>query len=463
MTSRTRVTPQQVLAALTQVVENGRGSASSTELAEATQASWSAVKRVLAGLVTQGLVVVEGKARATRYRLPSPPQAPATAPAPVTLPASVPSARSALQGPQWSPRSIELRGQLSTAPTARPPVTYRRDFVDGYKPNESFLLPRELSEELMSIGRLPEQLPAGTYARKVLEQLLIDLSWSSSRLEGNRYSLLDTEQLFKSGQPATDQDGIMLLNHKAAIEFLVDAVPTLGLTPGLLQNLHSILMRDLLPDPRSLGAIRTKLVNISGTAYVPTQVPHLLREMFDRIVSTAQHIKNPVEAAFFLWVNLAYLQPFEDGNKRVSRLAANIPLMLYNQSPLSFLDVDRQDYALAMMGVYEFCDVSMAADLFAWTYRRSQSKYKVVLEAMGAPDPFRLAHREALNDAILLVVRERKNTTDAVRAVGLPAADADKFQKMLEDELEALEDYNCARYRLRPRETTDWIQDGRPH
>jgi fido (protein-threonine AMPylation protein) len=315
----------------------------------------------------------------------------------------------------------------------------------------------------MNIGRLSEQLPAGTYARKVLEQLLIDLSWSSSKLEGNRYSLLDTEQLFKSGQPATDFDGIMLLNHKAAIEFLVDSVPTLGLNLGLLQNMHAVLMRDLLPDPRSLGAIRTKLVNISKTAYVPTQVPQVLREMFELIVSKAQHIKNPVEAAFFLWVNLAYLQPFEDGNKRVSRLAANIPLMLYNQAPLSFLDVDRQDYALAMMGVYELCDVSMAADLFAWTYRRSQAKYRVILEAMGAPDPFRLAHREALSEAILLIVRERRNVPDALQALAFPEVDADRFTKMLEAELEALEDYNSARYRLRPRETADWIQAGRPH
>lgn len=455
MPIRPYVTPEQLLGVLAELHRQGHEAVSSKELAQATDASWTAIKRVLAQLVAGNLVVVHGKARATRYRLPSSAQ--------VVRPTTESAAPRGVQEPAWSPHSAELRAVLSTAPTARQPVTYRREFVDGYLPNESFLLPRELSEELMNIGRLSEQLPAGTYARKVLEQLLIDLSWSSSKLEGNRYSLLDTEELFKSGQPATDFDGIMLLNHKAAIEFLVDAVPTLGLNTGLLQNMHAVLMRDLLPDPRSLGAIRTKLVNISGTAYVPTQVPQVLREMFELIVSKAQHIKNPVEAAFFLWVNLAYLQPFEDGNKRVSRLAANIPLMLYNQAPLSFLDVDRQDYALAMMGVYEFCDVSMAADLFAWTYRRSQAKYRVILEAMGAPDPFRLAHREALNEAMLLIVRERKSAPDALQALALPEADADAFGKMLEAELKALEDYNSARYRLRPRETADWIQAGRPH
>ncbi len=445
MAPRTFLTPQTVLAALDHLGAAQRG-VSSTQVALALQVSGSSIKRALTALVSQGRVFVEGQARATRYRLPA-----------RTHAESAPNA-----GPEWSGRSNDLRVRLSTSPASRQPVTYRRDFVESYKPNHSFLLPRELCEELTNMGRLSEQLPAGTYVRKVLEQLLIDLSWSSSKLEGNRYSLLDTQRLFESGKPATDTDGVMLLNHKAAIEFLLDCVPTMGLGTGLLQNMHSVLMRDLLPDPRSLGSIRTKLVNISGTAYVPMQMPHMVQEMFALIVVKAQQVKNPVEAAFFLWVNLAYLQPFEDGNKRVSRLAANIPLMLYNQAPLSFLDVDRQDYALAMMAVYEFCDVSMAADLFAWTYRRSQAKYKVVLEAMGAPDPFRIAYRDALSHAVLFVVRERMSAVDAVRAAGIPPADVDRFAKMLKEELDALEDYNCARYRLRPMETSEWIQSGRP-
>lgn len=451
------VTRPDVLQALRRLSEAGQSEMSSTEVISATGGSSATVRRHLDALCASGELVRDGKARATRYRLAKS-AAVATSIAPQTH-----SETDTLGHPAWSPGALQLRRRLDVPLGARDPVTYQRDFIDSYVPNTTWLMPQSLADELYRTGRMRDQQPAGTYARKVLEQLLIDLSWSSSKLEGNRYTLLDTEELFKSGQPATDFDGIMLLNHKAAIEFLVDSVPTLGLNTGLLQNMHAVLMRDLLPDPRSLGAIRTKLVNISGTAYVPTQVPQVLREIFELIVSKAQHIKNPVEAAFFLWVNLAYLQPFEDGNKRVSRLAANIPLMLYNQAPLSFLDVDRQEYALAMMGVYEFCDVSMAADLFAWTYRRSQAKYRVILEAMGAPDPFRLAHREVLNAAILLIVRERKSTPDALQALALPEADADRFGKMLEAELEALEDYNSARYRLRPGETADWIQAGRPH
>lgn len=455
-----RLTSDAVLRAIAALASARREPVSSTQLAEATGSSLPAVKRMLSKLLEEGRVEVAGKARATRYRLPA-----AVAPVAATTPDTQPPAGTAAASraaPTWRAASLELRQQLTLPLAARAPVTYRREFVDDYKPNETFLLSRDLAEELVALGRLPGQLPAGTYVRKVLEQLLIDLSWSSSHLEGNRYTLLDTEELFKSGAAATDSDAVMLLNHKAAIEFLVDAVPTQGLSAGLIRNLHAVLMQDLLAEVGALGAIREKVVNISGTTYVPTQVPAVLQEMFERIISKAQHIKNPLEAAFFLWVNLAYLQPFEDGNKRVSRLAANVPLMLYNQAPLSFLNVDREDYALAMMGVYESCDVSMAVDLFDWTYRRSQAKYKVVLESMGLPDPFRVKYREALNEAVGLVVRSRKPVAEALAGLGLPAEDAPKFQQLLAQELGALAVFNCARYRLGIRETQAWIDEGRP-
>lgn len=454
-----RLTPDALLQALSEIETAGHGFVSSAQLVEATGSSLPAVKRMLPKLAREGKVEVVGKARATRYR-----RQPTSVSGTVGETGAPPAFRHASSqvAPRWSAASLELRQRLALPLAARSPVTYRREFVDEYKPNETFLLPRELADELVALGRLPGQMPAGTYARKVLEQLLIDLAWSSSHLEGNRYTLLDTEELFKSGAAATDSDSVMLLNHKAAIEFLVDSVPTQGLGAGLVRNLHAVLMQDLLADVASLGAIREKVVNISGTTYVPTQVPAVLAEMFERCISKAQHIKNPLEAAFFLWVNLAYLQPFEDGNKRVSRLAANIPLMLYNQAPLSFLDVDREDYALAMMGVYETLDVSMAVDLFDWTYRRSHAKYKVVLESMGAPDPFRVKHREALNEAVGVVVRGRKSGREALSDLGLPDADESRFRQILEQELDALAAFNCARYRLGAKETQAWIDEGRP-
>lgn len=454
-----RLTADALLRAMSALASAGHELVSSTQLFETAGSSLPAVKRMLSRLVDERRVKVTGKARATRYRLLATDAPAAVGAHAIQPPTAAVASRAA---PHWREASLKLRQQLTLPLAARAPVTYRREFVDDYKPNETFLLPRELAEELAALGRLPGQLPAGTYIRKVLEQLLIDLSWSSSRLEGNRYTLLDTEALFKSGAAATDSDAVMLLNHKAAIEFLVDAAPSQGLSAGLVRNLHAVLMQDLLTEVTSLGTIREKVVNISGTTYVPTQVPALLHEMFERIVSTAQHIKNPLEAGFFLWVNLAYLQPFEDGNKRVSRLAANVPLMLYNQAPLSFLDVDREDYALAMMGVYELCDVSMAVDLFNWMYRRSHAKYKVVMESMGSPDPFRIKYREALSEAVGRVVRSRMPSAQALAGLELPAEDAAKFHQLLALELDALGVFNCARYRLGAKETQAWIDDGRP-
>lgn len=452
------LTSAVLLRALTALASAGHDLVSSSQVVDAVGSSLPTVKRMLSKLVDEGRVAVTGKARATRYRL-----LPAGVSAAASTTAFQPPAAAAIRAaPAWRPESLQLRRQLEQPLAERAPVTYRRDFVDGYKPNETFLLPRELAEELAATGRLPGQQPAGTYVRKVLEQLLIDLSWSSSHLEGNRYTLLDTEKLFKSGAAATDSDAVMLLNHKTAIEYLADAVPTQGLTAGVVRNLHATLMQDLLQEVEALGTIREKVVNIGGTTYIPNQVPAVLQEMFERIISTARLVKNPIESAFFLWVNLAYLQPFEDGNKRVSRLTANVPLVLYNQAPLSFPDVDRDDYALAMMGVYEFCNVSMAVDLFDWTYRRSQAKYKVVMESRSSPDPFRVKYRETLGEAVGLVVRDRKGMEQALASLGLPEEDTLKFKQLLVLELNALADFNCARFRLGGKQTQVWIDAGRP-
>ncbi|TCG06281.1 hypothetical protein BZM27_27600 [Paraburkholderia steynii] len=449
-----KLTPETVLDAIRRLAQAGQPEVSSTDVIHATHGSSASVRRHLDALCASGQLTRSGQARATRYRL-------AEVAAPVRT--TTPEESSAGPSPAWSPAAVELGHKLDLPLAARDPVTYRREFVEDYVPNKSWLMPKDLAEALYRDGRLREQQPAGTYARKVLEQLLIDLSWSSSRLEGNRYTLLATEDLFRRGTAGSDTDAVMLLNHKAAIEFLVDAVPLQGLSTALIRNLHAVLMQDLLADTDALGVIREKLVNISDTVYVPTQAPAVLAEMLETILAKARLIKNPVEAAFFLWVNLAYLQPFEDGNKRTSRLAANIPLMLYNCSPLSFLDVSPHDYAQAMLGVYEFQDVSRAVDLFAWTYRRSIKKYVVVMESMGAPNPLRLRYREHLTEAIGLVVRDRKSAQAAVAELGLTEDHAPGFQAMLLDELKKLEVFNCARYRLTLTATQAWIDANRPH
>ena len=341
---------------------------------------------------------------------------------------------------------------------------YDNRFVDDYVPNQSSLLPPALAADLFHAGRSPGQQPAGTYAREVLEQLLIDLSWSSSHLEGNNKSLLDTRILFERGEQAgpLDNDTVMLLNHKDAIEFMVNAVPNEGITVPVIVDLQAKLMKDLLKDSRDIGSIRRRVVNIDGSVYVPSNIPVLLEEKLASVVDKTRQIRNPIEAAFFLWVNLAYLQPFADGNKRTSRLCANIPLMLYNCAPLSFLDVARSDYATALLGVYEQCKVDAAVELFEFIYRRSVQKYSVLRESLAAPDPLRTRYRLSLNDIMQWVVMFGRPLQDAFAALHIDPKDQAGLHEIASIELNHLETYNCARYNLTRSATQAWINAERP-
>jgi Fic family protein len=444
---------------LAQRRELGLAPASADEITTQLGEKRPTVNRYLASLVQGGIIQKLGSGPATRYQISGPAHHKLSFTAPALA-----TAKTALSvGPTWSAQALALRSHLQAPIATREPITYRRQFVDDYVPNQSYLLPIDLATSLWDAGRVQGQQPASTYARKVLEQLLIDLSWHSSRLEGNRKSLLDTKALFAKGRTAGDDlETSMLLNHKDAIEFMVDAAPEYGITVPVVRNIQSLLMQGLLENSDSLGAIRQTVVNITDSVYVPTQVPTLLEEMLGIVVEKAQQIKNPVEAAFFIWVNIAYLQPFEDGNKRTSRLCANLPLMLSNCAPLSFLDVEQQDYALAVTGVYERLDMSLATELFEWTYRRSIAKYRVILESLGGPDPFRARLREQLGDAVRNVVLENKPARKASDELSLDRADREAFLDMLLKELKSLETYNCARYRLSLRRTEEWIGKGRP-
>jgi len=427
------------------------------ELEAALQISRPTLNRDLRELLSAGFLEKSGNGRSTQYA--------ATDAAQTALrdPLSAPSPKEITGHLQWSAAAMTLVQSLEAPLGTRIPVGYDNRFVDDYVPNQSSLLPPALATDLFHAGRSPDQQPAGTYAREVLEQLLIDLSWSSSHLEGNNKSLLDTRVLFELGEQLgpLDNDTVMLLNHKDAIEFMVNAVPSEGITVPVIVDLQAKLMKDLLKDSRDIGSIRRRVVNIDGSVYVPSNIPMLLEEKLATVVDTTRQIRNPVEAAFFLWVNLAYLQPFADGNKRTSRLCANMPLMLYNCAPLSFLDVERSDYATALLGVYEQRKVDAAVDLFEFIYRRSIQKYSVLRASMAAPDPLRAKYRQSLNEIMQWVVMHGQALETALAAAPIDPADLAKVRVIANTELKHLETYNCARYNLARSVTKTWITAGR--
>lgn len=147
--------------------------------------------------------------------------------------------------------SNEIRHHLSQGVAARKPVGYNRKFLDSYRPNETFYLSEAERTRLAHVGTSnASDQAAGTYAKQILNRLLIDLSWNSSRLEGNTYSLLDTKRLVEWGEEAAGHDrreAQMIINHKEAISFLVNEAEDIGFNRYTILNLHGILAQNLLP------------------------------------------------------------------------------------------------------------------------------------------------------------------------------------------------------------------------
>jgi len=211
-----------------------------------------------------------------------------------------------------------------------------------------------------------------------MAKLCIDLSFNSSRLEGNTYSLLDTRRLISQGLEAENKstaDAQMILNHKEAIEFLVESADEIGFNRYTITNLHALLSNNLVPDPGASGRLRTFAVGIAKSAYTPLAIPQQIEEHFDMLLQKTSQIEDPFKQAFFVMVQLPYLQPFDDVNKRVSRLAANIPLNKRNLAPLSFVDVPQDLYIQGLLGVYELRRTTLLKDVFVWAYERSAFRY----------------------------------------------------------------------------------------
>ena len=415
------------------------------------------LQRRLAQLVTERRLMALSAGAGRRYR----PADTMTATKPPPLAAADIDVRIRL-----SAAAKEIQRLVTRPPARRKPVGYDRSFLNGYRPNVSAYLSPALRRKLAALGRTSgEGLPAGTHLRKVMDRLLIDLSWNSSRLEGNTYSLLETQRLLELGENAEGKGAAetqMILNHKAAIELLADRAGEIGFNRYTLRNLHALLAENLLPDPAAGGRLRAHAVIIGGSVFHPLEVPSEIEECFDQILATASAIEDAFEQAFFAMVQLPYLQPFEDVNKRVSRLAANIPLVQRNLGPLSFVDVPQYDYTQAVLGVYELKRVDHLRDVFEWAYERSCARYSAVRQSLGEPDAFRLRHRERLKEVVAAIVRDgmdKKAAAAFVRSEAdkLPqAGDKKNFAEIAETELTSLHEGNFARYRLRPAEFAAW-------
>jgi hypothetical protein len=415
------------------------------------------LQRWISSLIKNGYLDPLGKARARRYKILSVPQK-----QDLKLLRGIPI--------PLTKKSEEILSKISQPIEARHTVKYHREFLESYIPNDTYYLSKKSRQELLVVGGSEDgKYPAGTYARQIFHRLLIDLSWNSSRLEGNTYSLLETERLLEFGKAAENKglkETQMILNHKAAIEFLINSAEEIGVNRYTILNLHTLLSDNLMPDPDACGRLRTISVGIAKSVYSPSDIPPVIEECFNLIIDKANKIDDPFEQAFFLMVQLPYLQPFDDVNKRTSRLAANIPLIRKNLCPLSFIDVPQQIYVNGLLGVYELNHIELLRDVFVWAYKKSCALYSAARKTLGEPDPFRMKYRNAIQRAVIEIVRNGMNKTQAVviirqQSLEIPSHDQLRFIEIVERELQSLHEGNIARYQLRPSEYQNWKKSWR--
>ena len=367
-----------------------------------------------------------------------------------------------------------LLEKLARPVSERTASGYRPAYAWAYLPGTTRWLDTTEREHLHRLGTVAGTAqPAGTYARNILDRLLIDLSFNSSRLESNTYSLLDTRRLLELGVEAPGHDpreAQMIRNHRDAIEFLVENADETGFDRRTLLNLHAVLANELLPDPLDAGRLRTVPVGIGHSTYLPETVPQIVEDAFVELLARIAAIDDPFEQALVTLAQLPYLQPFVDVNKRVSRLAANIPLIRGNLVPISFVGVPRELYTKAVLAVYELEDHGLLKELFLWAYERSVERYTDVRQSLDAPDPFRIRYRDDLAGFVREAVRGGVRLRLAAAVAGdwatanIPEPDRERFAEMAESELMSLHEGNFARFRLRPSEFDDWrrLQDDAP-
>jgi Fic family protein len=357
------------------------------------------VRRWLAEMINEGLVEKVGQKKSTRYWI-----------------SQKENRNHGMTTACFSKESLKVVSQIKRPIYERTPVAYNDDWLKSYEPNITFYIPFEQRIELQKVGkRLSNEDPAGTYAHQIYNRLLIDLSYNSSRLEGNTYSLLDTERLLLEGASAEgklDEERIMILNHKDAIRYMVDNAAKLEVTEQTVFTLH-YLLSDGLVEAHYAGKVRDYGVKIGGSTYHPFADKKLLQSRLKLVIEKGAMIEDYFEQSLFLLAHISYLQCFADVNKRTARLCSNISLIKNNLVPLSFNDVTRDDYTSAMIAIYELQNIQPLVELYQFSYMRTCAMYDTTIKTLGI-DEIRVRYRQQRKNMIRDIIL-KKLTSDPMK------------------------------------------------
>ena len=300
----------------------------------------STMKRLLSAAVKEGNIETAGRGPATKYKL--------TPQAHVTMPLDLAT---------YFDKDIDEREVQES---------FNFDLIRDVLPKVEIFTKEELevlNDAQMEFEKNTEGMTELEY-RKEMERLGVDLSWKSSQIEGNTYSLLETERLLKDKQTAsgkTKEEAIMLLNHKDALDFVLDIPDYLKeLSVHRIEDIHSILTKELEVERN----IRHRRVGITGTNYRPLDNEFQIREALEDTCTLVNGKDNVFEKAFLTLVLLSYIQAFVDGNKRTARITSNAVLVANGYCPISFRTVDSIDYKKAMLIFYEQNNIAAFKKIF---------------------------------------------------------------------------------------------------
>ena len=300
----------------------------------------STMKRLLSAAVKEGNIETAGRGPATKYKL--------TPQAHVTMPLDLAT---------YFDKNIDEREVQES---------FNFDLIRDVLPKVEIFTKEELevlNAAQMEFEKNTEGMTELEY-RKEMERLGVDLSWKSSQIEGNTYSLLETERLLKDKQTAsgkTQEEAIMLLNHKDALDFVLDIPDYLKeLSVHQIEDIHSILTKELEVDRN----IRHRRVGITGTNYRPLDNEFQIREALEDTCTLVNGKDNVFEKALLTLVLLSYIQAFVDGNKRTARITSNAVLVANGYCPISFRTVDSIDYKKALLMFYEQNNIAAFKKIF---------------------------------------------------------------------------------------------------
>lgn len=300
----------------------------------------STMKRLLSAAVKEGNIETAGRGPATKYKL--------TPQAHVTMPLDLAT---------YFDKDIDEREVQES---------FNFDLIRDVLPKVEIFTKEELevlNAAQMEFEKNTEGMTELEYLKE-MERLGVDLSWKSSQIEGNTYSLLETERLLKDKQTAsgkTKEEAIMLLNHKDALDFVLDVPDYLKeLSVHRIEDIHSILTKELEVDRN----IRHRRVGITGTNYRPLDNEFQIREALEDTCTLVNGKDNVFEKALLTLVLLSYIQAFVDGNKRTARITSNAILIANGYCPISFRTVDSIDYKKAMLIFYEQNNIAAFKKIF---------------------------------------------------------------------------------------------------